>query len=80
MEAHAKKDPKYLIDIEGALVPWSSDTITVAQLRELAAVDASQPMIEVDLKHNTERTLDDNEIIELKPGKGFGKKILFKRG
>lgn len=80
MSTHAEKHPKYMIDIEGTLVPWSEDTITVAQLRELAGVDASQPMIEVDLKDNTERTLSDDEIIELKPGKGFGKKILYKRG
>ena len=37
-------------------------------------------MIEVDLEINTERTLDDGEVIHVAPGKGFGKKTLFKRG
>ena len=36
-------------------------------------------MIEVD-KDNNERTLAPGEVIEIKPGQGFGKKHLWKRG
>jgi multiubiquitin len=80
VEAQAKEHPKYEIDIEGSLFPWDGDTITVPQLRDLADVDQTQQMIEVDLKDNTERTLAEDEVIRLKPGKGFGKKIRYKRG
>jgi hypothetical protein len=80
MEAQVKNHPKYDIDIEGSLYPWDDDTITVPQLRDLAGVEQSQQMIEVDLKDNTERTLAEEETIQLKPGKGFGKKIRYKRG
>lgn len=80
MEASADKNPKYQIDIEGELYPWDAATITVAQLRELAGYPPGTEMIEVDLDTNTERTLTDGEVITVEPGKGFGKKILFKRG
>ena len=80
MEASAKKHPKYQIDIEGELYAWDAASITVEQLRELAGYPPGTEMIEVDLDTNTERTLADGEIITVEPGKGFGKKILFKRG
>ena len=80
MEATAAKNPKYQIDIEGELYPWDASTITVEQLRQLAGYPPGTEMIEVDLDTNTERTLTDGEVITVEPGKGFGKKILFKRG
>lgn len=80
MEASARTHPDYEIDIEGALFEWCSSTITVPQLRELAGYPPDTEMIEVDLQTNTERTLREDEIIHVEPGKGFGKKILFKRG
>jgi hypothetical protein len=79
-EAKAPKGPKYEVNIEGAMYPWGEDTITVAQLRELGHLPADTPVIEVDLKTNVERTLDESETIELRPGQGFGRKISFKRG
>jgi hypothetical protein len=72
--------PKYQVDIEGQVYEWSEATITLPQLRELAGYAADQQMIEVDLKENTERVLEEGEAIELKPGKGFAKKVAFKRG
>jgi Multiubiquitin len=80
MEASAETNPKYTIDIEGSLYSWHRRTITVPELRELAGIEPSQQMIEVDLKHNTERTLAEDEVIELKAGHGFAKKIRYKRG
>lgn len=71
---------KYDIDIEGQIYPWEEHTITVPQLRELAGFSADQQMIEVDLKDNTETVLADDAVVELKPGKGFAKKVSFKRG
>lgn len=72
--------PKYEVNIEGETYAWSGDTITVAQLRELGHLPADTPVIEVDLKSNVERTLDDDEVVRLRPGQGFGRKVSFKRG
>jgi hypothetical protein len=72
--------PKYHVNIEGIDHDWDRDAITVAELRGLAGFDAGQEMIEVELKDNSERVLQDGETIDLKPGKGFGKKVGFKRG
>jgi len=75
----AKKDPKYVLVIEGKEFPWDEDTITPAQIAHLGGWDVSQGVIEVD-KDNNERTLAPNEVVELKPGLGFGKKHKWKRG
>ena len=72
--------PKYKIDIEGQIHEWDGDSITVPELRALAGYPADQQMIEVDLKDNSERALAEDETVELKPGKGFAKKVVFKRG
>lgn len=72
--------PRFEINIEGVLYPWEKETITVPELRELGKLPTDLPVIEVDLKDNTERTLPESEVVELKPGKGFGKKVGFKRG
>lgn len=72
--------PKYEVNIEGTTHPWGEETITPVQIRELGGLPADQPVIEVDLKTNEERTLVEDEVVEVKPGKGFGKKVSFKRG
>jgi hypothetical protein len=72
--------PKYFVNLEGTEKPWGESTITVAQIRELAGWDASQPVVEVNLDDQSEITLDENATIELKPGHGFAKKIKFQRG
>ncbi len=72
--------PKYFVNLEGREVPWDEETITVPQIRELAGWDASQPVVEVNLEDNTEQTLDEADVVTLKPGHGFAKKIRFQRG
>jgi hypothetical protein len=72
--------PKYEINIEGTFYEWDTDKISVPELRALAGLAAGQEMIEIDLKDNSERTLSDDEVVDLKPGKGFAKKVSFKRG
>ncbi len=74
------KGPKYSLDIEGVLLPWDKDTITTEEVIELGEWDPSLGAMVVDLKTNTERTLTPGEVFEIKPGMGFSKKILFKRG
>jgi hypothetical protein len=79
MAANPGKGPKYVLNIEGAEIPWDQDTITTEQIAELGGWDIAQGVIEVD-QHNNERTLSPNEVIEIKPGMGFGKKHKWKRG
>ena len=55
------------------------DTITTEEIAKLGGWDISQGVIEVD-QHNNERTLAPDEIIQIKPGHGFGKKHKWKRG
>jgi hypothetical protein len=74
------KHPKYTLDIEGTDYPWDSDTITVPQIRELGSIPSDQQTQEIDLKENTERTLSETEVVKLKPGQGFAKKVRFQRG
>jgi len=72
--------PKYEVDIEGQFYEWQRESITVPELRQLAGYSPDQQMIEVDLKDNSEHVLEESETVELKPGKGFAKKVAFKRG
>lgn len=72
--------PKFEINIEGTIHRWPVSTITVPQLRELGELPADQPVLEVDLQTNEERTLTEDAIVVLKPGQGFGRKVEFKRG
>ena len=80
MSAEAGNGPKYFLDIEGKVVHWDHETITTEQLAQLGGWAPSQGVIMIDLKENTERTLKAGEVIELKPGLGFSKKIRWKRG
>ena len=79
MTTQPEHGPKYQLNIEGQDVPWDQDTITTEDIIRLGGWDASQGAIEID-KDNNERTLKPGEIIELKPGQGFAKKVKFKRG
>ena len=72
--------PTFEINIEGRVYEWHERTITPAQIRELGGLPADQPVIEINFLDNTERTLAEGEVVEVKPGHGFGKKIGFKRG
>jgi hypothetical protein len=79
VKAHPDKGPKYVLNIEGAEYSWDHDTITTEQIAKLGGWDVGQGVIEVD-KDNNERTLAPGEIVSIKPGQGFGKKIRWKRG
>jgi hypothetical protein len=72
--------PKYTINIEGQDYLWNSDTITVPEIRELAGIPSDQPIQEINLETQEERTLAEEEVVALKPGKGFSKKVKFQRG
>lgn len=78
-EAAQGQGTKFILSIEGNEYPWDHDTITREQIAQLGGWDVSQGVIEVD-KDNNERTLAPNEVVDLKPGMGFGKKHKWKRG
>jgi len=75
-----EKGAKYYINIEGDLKPWEKDTITTEEIISLGSWEPNQGAIEINLKDNTERTLNPGEIITIKPGHGYSKKIKYKRG
>jgi hypothetical protein len=75
-----QRGPRYFVNLEGDEKPWDSDTITVPQLRTLGGWDSGQPLVEVNLDDNSERTLGEDETVTLRPGHGFAKKIRFQRG
>jgi hypothetical protein len=70
----------FYVDLEGDEKPWEHGTITTAQVRELAGWPADQPIVLIDRYTNEETPLADDTIVELVPGKSFGRKFLFKRG
>ena len=74
-----QRGPKYFVNIEGAEFAWHKRTITREEIAELGGWDASLGVIEVD-ENNIERTLEPGEEVEIKPGRGFGKKHRWKRG
>jgi len=75
-----QKGPKYEVNLDGDVQPWPNPTITVPEIRGLAGWGTDQPVVMVDLKTNDERDLREDEVIDLKPGHGFSKKVKFKRG
>lgn len=78
--ASADRGPKYEINIEGTDYPWDAETITVPQIRELGSIPSDQPIQEINLETQEERTLGEDEIVRLQPGQGFSKKVKFQRG
>jgi hypothetical protein len=72
-------DKKYYINFEGTEYPWETSTITTAEIRSLGNLPADLPVIE-EFPDGSERTLTENELIELKPGHRYGRAPKFKRG
>ncbi len=79
MKKENQQGPKFFLDIEGELTPWQKETISTEEVINLGGWDPSLGAILID-KDNNERTLQPGEVIELKPGMGFSKKVRFKRG
>ena len=80
MLAQQEEYHKYEVDIEGAYKPWDRDTITTEEVAALGGWDISEGVVLIDLEDGTERNLEPGEVIKLRPGIGFAKKIRFKRG
>lgn len=74
-----RTEPLIRVCIEDMFHPWPRPTITTEEIAALGGWDISQGVIEVDPDQN-ERTLAPDEVIKLRPGVSFGKKLYFKRG
>jgi hypothetical protein len=71
---------EFCVNIEGVDYPWDHDTITVPEIRKLGNLPSDQPVLEINLEDNTERTLPENAVVHIKPGHAFCKKVKYKRG
>lgn len=74
-----ERGAKYHLDIEGVLKDWNEGTITTEQIIQLGGWDASQGAILID-EENRETTLQPGQVVQIKHGMGFSKKVRFKRG
>jgi hypothetical protein len=80
-EIEARPRPKeYCVNIEGVEYSWFHQTIMVPQIRDLGGLPADQPVLEINLDDNSERTLGECEVVHIKPGHAFCKKVRYKRG
>lgn len=75
----AEERPEYSVDIEGVIHPWPRSTISTEEIAELGGWAPSLGVIEIDTE-NVEHVLKPGQIVELKEGHGFAKRIRFKRG
>jgi len=78
MNKNKGKGPKFSIDIEGTIYSWDKDTITTEEIIDLGGWDPSQGALLI--KNGTEQNLSPGQIVEIKPGMGFSKNTIFKRG
>ena len=79
IETKTESGKKFFVDIEGTIHEWGQPTITTEQIIQLGGWDPSQGAIEIDADNN-EIQLQPGQVVELKPGHGFAKKVRFKRG
>ena len=70
---------KYVLNIEGKLYGWDDEKVTAEEIAKLGGWDPSDGVVEID-EDNVERTLEPGEVVYLKPGVEFGRKLRWKRG
>jgi hypothetical protein len=70
----------YEVNVEGTVHPWPSHEITVSEIRTLGGLPGNEPVLEVNLETNVEKTLHNDAVVKLRAGVGFSRKIEFKRG
>ncbi len=75
----ATRGREFTLEIEGNTIPWHSPQISTEDIARLGGWDPSQGVIMVD-RENNETTLTPGQIVQLRPGLGFGKRIRWKRG
>ena len=71
--------PNFLLCIEDKEHRWPKSTITTEEIAGLGGWNPSEGVIEVDADQN-ERQLSPHEVVTLKPGLAYGKKLCWRRG
>ena len=71
--------PSFLLCIEDQEFHWPKRTITTEEIARLGGWNPSEGVIEVD-EDQDERQLAPNEVVTLKPGLAYGKKLCWRRG
>lgn len=74
-----EEEKRFYANIEGKEYPWEKETITVSEIRALKKLPRDLPVVE-EFPNGTEKTLNDNDIVLLKPGHRYGRAPKFKRG
>jgi len=69
----------YCVNTEGTEHRWERPSISMEQIARLGGWDPAQGVIEVHAD-NTERTLTPGEIVHLRPGHAFCRRVRWKRG
>lgn len=70
---------KFFINIEGKEYPWGKDTITTQEIRTIGNLPTDLPVIE-EQPDGSERTLKEDEVIQIQPGHRYGRAPKYKRG
>lgn len=71
--------PHYFLRIEDTVHPWYQPTVTAADIARLGGWDPAIGVLIID-EDNNERQLRPDEVVEIKPGAGFAKKVRWRRG
>ncbi|MDP8967493.1 MAG: hypothetical protein M3N04_02725 [Actinomycetota bacterium] len=75
-------EPRYEVWINDKIHSWNKDTISVAEMRELAGVPADSPMVAVDLVAQQEVPLPEDAVHSVPPrdaGKPLIKRTHFRQ-
>lgn len=70
------------ISIEGQTYPWGRDTISAAEIRDVASIPEDCQIVAVNLADGKEHVLSEDDVHEvpaLEPGKPVVKRTNFKR-
>lgn len=70
---------EFFVSIEGKEYHWSKDTITTEEIAQTGGWPLEDGVKEID-SDNTEHDLRPGQVVHLKPGHGFAKKLRWKRG
>ena len=72
---------KFFVNVEGTEYSWDSESITVAEIRRLPDPDLppDQQIVE-EFPDGSEKTLNNTDVITLKPGHRYGRAPKYKRG
>jgi hypothetical protein len=74
--------PRYEVNIEDQIHPWSKGTISVAEIRQLGGFPPDAQVAVVDLADNSGEIMPDDavhDVTALEPGKPLVKRMSFRR-